>query len=130
MSAAAKFPGGAAGFGLIEVALAVTVASIGILGAAGVVLGIGSQARLAARDTDRTLAGRGVIQGLVREGHAAATSGAGIAEVGGRRHDVSRVVTTRSPRLRHVQVTITPPLGPDAAFEILLARERPMPVAP
>ena len=126
---AAKARCAARGFGLIEVAIAITVASIGVLGAAGVVASIGSQSRQSLRDADRTVAGRMSVHRLLRDGYAAAVSGAEIVAVGGRDYSVTRVVTTRSPRLRHVELTIAPPAA-GRPFEFFLARDRPMPAAP
>ncbi|WP_419950792.1 type IV pilus modification PilV family protein [Candidatus Palauibacter sp.] len=125
---AAKVRCAAGGFGLIEVAIAITVASIGVLGTAGVVASIGSQSRQSLRDADRTIAGRMSVHRLLRDGYASAVSGADIVAVGGRDYGVTRVVTTRSPRLRHVELMIVPPAG--RPFEYLLARDRPMPAAP
>lgn len=130
MKRAAKARRATGGFGLIEVAIAITVSSIGILAAAGVAASIGSQARQAMRDADRTVAARTAVHRLVRAGYAAAVSGADMVSVGGHDHTVARVVTTRSPGLRHVELTITPPAGNSATFEFLLARGRPMPAAP
>ena len=130
MRRAAKGRSAAGGFGLIEVAIAITVASIGILGAAAVVATIGSQARQARLDADRTVAARTAVHRLLRNGYAAAVSGVDIVSVDEHDYTVTRVVTTRSPRLRHVELTIAPPAGMAGTFEFLLARGRPMPAAP
>ncbi len=119
-----------AGFSLVEVLLAIVVTSVGILGAAGVVLGIGSQAVRAGRDTEHTLAGRNAVESLVRAGHAAATSHTSTVDIGGRRFDVSHDVSEPLPRLKHALVTVSLPAAPAAKLEIILSRPRPLPAAP
>lgn len=119
-----------AGFSLVEVLLAIVVTSVGVLGAAGVVLGIRSQALRAAWDTEHALAGRNAVESLVRSGYAAAASHTGVVEIGGRRFNVSRTVTARSARLKHGRVTVSLPPAPAAELEIVLSRPRPLPAAP
>ena len=119
-----------AGFGLIEVSLALVVTSIGVLGAATVVLGVTSQARQAARDTDHALAGRSAADSLVRAGFASAVTGTGVVHVGGRSFDLSLDVTALSRRLKHVRVVVKRPPAPETAFEVMLAQPRPLPAAP
>ena len=118
------------GFSLVEVLLAIVVTSVGVLGAAAVVLGIGSQALRAGWATDHTLAGRNAVESLVRAGHAAATSHASTVDVGERRFAVSHDVTQPSPRLKHARVTVSLPPAPTAEFEVVLSRPRPLPAAP
>lgn len=118
------------GFSLVEVLLAIVVTSVGVLGAAGVVLGIGSQALRAGRDTEHTLAGRNAVESLVRAGHSAATSHTSAVDIGGRRFDVSNDVAEPSPRLKHARVTVSRPPAPAAELEIVLSRPRPLPAAP
>ncbi|WP_428276127.1 type IV pilus modification PilV family protein [Candidatus Palauibacter sp.] len=121
-----------AGFSLVEVLLAIVVTSVGVLGAAGVVLGVGSQALRAAWDTEHALAGRNAVESLVRAGYAAAASHTSVVDVGGRRFDVSHDVAERSPRLKHAHVTVSlpPATAPEAELEIVLSRPRPLPAAP
>lgn len=119
-----------AGFSLVEVLLAIVVTSVGALGAAGVVLAIGLQARRAAWDTEHALAGRNAVESLVRAGFAAAASHASVVDIGGRRFDVSHRVATRSRRLKHARVTVSLPPAPEAELEIVLSRPRPLPAAP
>ncbi|MDE2663180.1 MAG: prepilin-type N-terminal cleavage/methylation domain-containing protein [Gemmatimonadota bacterium] len=119
-----------AGFSLVEVLLAIVVTSVGVLGAAGVVLGIGAQALRAARGTERTLAGRNAVESLVRAGHAVAISHTSTVDIGGRRFDVSHDVTEHPPRLKHARVTVSRPPAPAAELDIVLARPRPLPAAP
>ena len=119
-----------AGFSLVEVLLAIVVTSIGTLGAAGVVLGIRSQALRAAWDTEHALAGRNAAESLIRAGYPAAASHTGAVDIGGRRFDVSRDVTALSSRLKHARVTVSLPPAPEAELEIVLSRPRPLPAAP
>lgn len=119
-----------AGISLVEVLLAIVVTSVGVLGAAGVALGIGSQALRATWDTEHALAGRSAVESLVRAGYAAAASHTSVVDIGGRRFDVSRDVTAGSPRLKHARVTVSLPPAPEAELEIVLARPRPLPAAP
>ena len=119
-----------AGFSLVEVLLAIVVTSVGVLGAAGVVLGIRSQALRAAWDTEHALAGRNAVESLVRAGYPAAASHTGAVDIGGRRFDVSRAVTALSSRLKHARVTVSLPPAPRAELEIVLSRPRPLPAAP
>lgn len=119
-----------AGFSLVEVLLAIVLTSIGVLGAAGVVLGIGSRALRAAWDTEHALAGRNAAESLLRTGHAAAASHTSTVDIGGHRFDVSYDVTEPSPRLRHARVTVSLPPAPAADLNVLLSRPRPLPAAP
>ncbi|MDE2879153.1 hypothetical protein [Candidatus Palauibacter soopunensis] len=119
-----------AGISLVEVLLAIVVTSVGVLGAAGVALGIGSQALRAAWDTEHALAGRNAVESLVRAGYAAAASHASAVDIGGRRFDVSLDVTAGSPRLKYARVTVSLPPAPEAELEIVLSRPRPLPAAP
>lgn len=119
-----------AGFSLVEVLLAIVVTCVGVLGAAGVVLGIRSQALRAAWDTEHALAGRNAVESLVRAGYAAASSHTSVVDIGGRRFDVSRDVTARSSRLKHARVTVLLAPAPAAELEIVLSRPRPLPAAP
>lgn len=130
MKAIRKVRGAGAGFSLIEVVVSIAVASVGILGAAAVVAAIGSQVRRAAWDADRAVAARVTAQALASAGFASAASGSDTVTVGGRRYTVARVVTTRSPGLRHIALTVTPPENAGGRFEVLLARARPQPAAP
>ena len=120
----------ATGFSLVEVLLAIVMTSVGVLGAAGAVLGIGSQALRAERETEHTLAGRNGVESLVRAGHAAATSHASTVDIGGRRFRVSHGVAEPSPRVKHARVTVSRPPAPAAELDIVLARPRPLPGAP
>lgn len=119
-----------AGFSLVEVLLAIVVTSVGVLGAAGVVLGIGSQALRAAWDTEHALAGRNAVESLVRAGYAAAASHTSVVNIGGRRFGLSHDVAERSLRLKHVRLTVSLPPAPEAELEIVLSRPRPLPAAP
>lgn len=119
-----------AGFSLVEVLLAIVVTSVGVLGAAGVVLGVGSQALRAAWDTEHALAGRNAVESLVRAGHAAAVSHTSAVHIGRRRFAVSHDVAERSPRLKHARLTVSLPPAPEAELEIVLSRPRPLPAAP
>ena len=118
------------GFSLVEVLLAIVMTCVGVLGAAGVVLGIRSQALRAAWDTEHALAGRNAVESLVRAGYATATSRTGVVDIGGRRFDVSHDVTARSSRLKHARVTVSLPPAREAELEIVLSRPRPLPAAP
>ena len=119
-----------AGFSLVEVLLAIVVTSVGVLGAAAAVLGIGAQALRSERETVHTLAGRNAVESIVRAGHAAATSRTRTVDIGGRRFDVSHHVTDPSPRFKHARVTVSRAPVPAAEFEIVLVRPRPLPAAP
>lgn len=120
-----------AGFGLIEVVLALLVASLGVLAAAGTVLGIGSQARLAQWDTDQALVAVLVIDNARRAGYASVPSGNGIETLGSRAYARATAVTRPIPGLEHISVTVRSALGRAAAtFETRLAQPRPLPVAP
>lgn len=118
----------ASGFGLVEVVVALVVASVGVITVAGVALGVGAQARLAAWDTDQALAAHNQIDALA---FAGAASGTYQVALGPRVYGVSQSVSMPSPRLKHVRVTVSSVTGPaPATFETRLAKPRPPPVAP
>ena len=118
------------GFSLVEVLLAIVVTSVGVLGAAAVVLGIGSQALRAGRETEHTVAGRNAVESFVRAGHAAATSRTSTVDIGGRQVDISQDVTEPSPRLKYARVTASRASAPAAELDIVVVRPRPLPAAP
>lgn len=122
--------GRADGFSLIEVLIAIVVASVGIVGASAIVLGITAEMRRASWNTDHTLAGRAALDSLIQTGFASTVSGSGTAEVRGRQYEVSFDVTSPSQRLRHVRLTAGLPNGPRIVLETRLSRPRPLPPAP
>ena len=120
-----------AGFGLIELVLALTVSSIGLMAVAGASMGIGTQASLARWDADQALVARTVLERAISGSYAAAVSGQRTVSLGGPPITAASTVTSPAPRLKHVRLDVTPP-GPrvPVVFETRLAASRPLPVAP
>jgi len=120
-----------AGFGLIELVLAVLVSSVGVVAAANVSLGIGSQARLARWDTDRSVVARNILEDLGQAGYASAVSRQVVVVLGPRQYQVTQTVTSPAPRLKHIRLAVSPPAGrAPGVVETRLAKSRPLPYAP
>ncbi len=119
-----------AGFGLVEVLLAIVIMSVGILGASTVVLGIASQGRRAMWNTDQALAGRSAADSLMGADFASVVSGSGTGACGGRQCDVSYDVTVLSTRLKLVRLEATLASAPGTVLETIVSRPRPLPGAP
>ena len=121
---------GCAGIGLVEVLVSIVVASVGVLAAASVTIAITSQTRIARAYADRVLAARAVVQEVAGLPYDSVRSSAATLVITGRPHDVARDVTSPDPRLKRVRVTVSSSAGAEMVFETLLARGRPLPVAP
>lgn len=91
------------GFGLVELLVAVTIASIGLLSVAGLQLAVASQARMAAWRTGQALAAQEVFERMNQVGYAAAASGSDSATINGHTYRVK--VTVTMPVVRVKQVT-------------------------
>ncbi|MFQ5689647.1 MAG: hypothetical protein ACE5HQ_05190 [Gemmatimonadota bacterium] len=122
---------GEAGFGLAEILIALVVLSIGLIGMAGLSASVGREARLAGRQTDQALAAQQVLEGIHSSGYAAAVAGTDTVTIGNRKYIVVRRAQDVAPRVRQVQVTVTPPGGAHArTFTTRLYQARPLPSPP
>ncbi len=119
------------GFGLIEVLVATTVATIGLLSVAGLQLSIATQARIASWRTSQALAAQEVFERINEAGYAAAASGADSATVDGRVYRVNVAVTTPIVRVKQVTATVAAVGGVSArSFVTRIHDRRPVPAAP
>lgn len=116
--------GVAAGFGLIEVLVALVVLSAGLLGAAALSTAVERQRRLAARETGRTLVAQQVLDSLRQAGFAAARDGGTTLSLAGRRWPVSWSVEAVSSRLKAVEVRVEGRAG-DAPLSFATRLHRP-----
>lgn len=112
---------GTAGFGLIEVLVALVVLSAGLLGAAALSTAVEDQRRRAARETARTLVAQQVLDSLRGAGFTAAESGEAELRMAGRTWPVSWRVDGVAPRLKAVEVRIP---GAGRADRALTVRSR------
>lgn len=123
---------GEAGLGLIEVLIALTIFAIGMLAVAGISLSVGAQTNWAMWQTDQSLAAQQVLEGVQREGYAAASSGVDTVTVGNRTYEVARTVTQVAPRVKEVSVTVATTREwdrgvPPRTFVTRLYEPRPLP---
>lgn len=119
-----------AGFGLVEVMLAVAVSSIGVLALAAASSGIGSQNLLSRWDTDGALVARHTLDRAAAAGFGQTASGSGSVAAGGRVYPVVRSVSPLSSRLEEITVRVASAGRNPVAFVTRLASARPLPAAP
>jgi len=120
-----------AGFGLVEVVLALTLSSVGLMAVAGSSMGIGAQASLARWDADQAMVARMVLEHATMGSYAAAVGGQRALRFRGRSIVAASTVTAPSARLKHIRLDVTAS-GPYApvVFETRIGAPRPLPVAP
>lgn len=94
------------GFGLVEMLVATTIASIGLLAVAGLQLSVATQARIAAWRTNQALAAQEVFERLNEAGYASVVSGSDSATVDGTVYRVNLSVTTPVVRVKQVTATV------------------------
>lgn len=124
-----------AGFGLIEVMIALTIFAIGMLAVARLSLSVGAQTNWATWQTDQSLAAQQVLERIQRGGYDAAAWGTDTITVGNRMYVAQRTVTNLTPRVKEVSVTINPTRAdsygsPPRTFVSRLYKTRPLPSAP
>ncbi len=123
--------GGRAGFGLVEVLIALAVTSLGVLAAAGVSFAIGGQGKLAGWQADQALAALDIFEAVRRQPFSSLASGVTTVTIGPTSYDVDRVVTSPAPRLKHVRLVVRASTGRlPAVFESRVLDAAPPPAAP
>ena len=119
-----------AGFGLIEVLVALTILAVGLLAVAGLTWSVARQTREAAIRTERTLAARQVLEAMADRGFAALTPGTSDTTlvVGKRSYTVRRAVSQEGTELKRLSATVPATAGMQGrAFSTLLDRDRGLP---
>lgn len=116
------------GFGLVEMLVAITIATIGLLSVAGLQLSVATQARLAEWRTNQTLAAQEVFERLNEGGYASVTTGSDSVTVNGQVYRVNVVVNATGVRVKQVRATVaaTGSVGP-ATFVTRIHDRRPVP---
>ena len=119
-----------AGFGLVEVLVALTILAVGLLAVGGLVWGIARQAREAAIRTEQTLAARQVLDALKDRGYAELTPGTSDTTlvVGERHYTVRRTVSPEGTDLKRLSAAVSAAGGvPARTYATLLGRHRELP---
>lgn len=121
-----------AGFGLVEVMIAVTILVIGLLAVSGLTLATAAQVRVADLRSDQMVAGQAAIESLRRQGFGDVTSGVDTIDSGGRRLVVTTTVVRPSMRTKNVTVAVAPVSGAptERSFSTVLHLPRSLPAAP
>lgn len=119
-----------AGFGLVEVLVAVVLLAVGVAGVAALTLGVARHSRRSAAETGRTLAAQQVLDSIRRAGFGAAEDGGATLALDGRTWRASWAVSRTSADLKRVDVRVAEPgatgAGParDGTFTARLHRPR------
>jgi len=124
-----------AGFGLIEVMVAVLVTTAGVLAAASGTLAIYAESNRSREDTDRALAARQTLERSANLPFSSVAGGQGAMSFGSRRYVTTEAVGLLAPRLKSVQVAVasllvSPTGRAPAVFETRVVASRPLPAAP
>lgn len=123
-------PRGEAGFGLVEVLVAVTILAVGLLAVAGLTWAVATQTREATVRTGQTLAAQQVVDAMVARGYEALATGSSDTTlvVGERSYTVAREVTQAGPDLKQVVATVSGAEGiAPRVFTTRVHRERALP---
>lgn len=119
-----------AGFGLVEVLVALTILAFGLLAVAGLTWSVTRQARGAAVRTGQTLAAQQVVEATIARGYGALAVGESdtTVAVGERSYTVTLVVTQVGDDLRELSATVsgTEEVAP-ATFATRVHRDRSLP---
>lgn len=119
-----------AGFGLVELVVALAVSSVGAVALAGAGLAIGEQSRTARWSADQGLVARSALETAHLLGQGAVPAGSSTIGTGARSYAVRTVVTPVGPRLDAVRLVVSEPGRPSVSYETRVASARPLPVAP
>lgn len=97
-----------AGFGLVEVLVAVMVFSIGLLALAGMALGIAQQSRSSTYWAEQSLVGQEVMSAMIDAGYSKLSTGTKdtTIQMGPRTYTVTRTVENKGPRARSVELVV------------------------
>lgn len=119
------------GFGLIEVMVATTIGTIGILAVGGLQLAAATQSRIAEWRTGQALAAQQVFERINSQGYAGASSGSFSTQVDGFTYTVNVVVTTPTLRVKQLTATVGARGSVSArAFMTRIYDQRPVPTSP
>lgn len=100
--------GDEAGFGLVEVLVALTILAVGLLAVAGLTWSVARQTRQAAIRTEQTLAAQQVLEAMTARGYAGLAVGTSDTSllVGEHEYAVTRRVTAEGARLKRLAATV------------------------
>lgn len=122
------------GLGLIEVLVALIMFAIGMMAIAGISLQVATQNSMSTWQTDQALAAQLVMERLHGSGYGYATAATGTdtVTVGNRTYAVNRLVTSPSPRVKNVRLTVVSPQGRTASrvFVSRIYSNRQLPASP
>lgn len=122
---------GASGVSLVEVLIALSILTIGMLSVAGITLSVGAQTNWATWQTDQALAGQQVLERVQQAGFDAAVSGTDTVTIGNRTYVVNRVVSQVAPRVKEVRATVVSSgSAAPRTFVTRLHKPRPLPPPP
>lgn len=118
-----------AGFGLVEVLVAVVILAFGLLAVAGVSLMVAGQTRGAAYDTDQAMIAQQIMDVMAQDYDAVATGSSDTTvTISGRTYTVTSNVSSPSSRLKDVELVVsgTGRVSPDT-FVTRLHKRRALP---
>lgn len=97
-----------AGFGLIEVLIAVIILVIGVVALAGMTMSVADQVASAEWQSEQILAGEQALDEIRKGGYAAAASQVDTIDVDGHDFEVKIAVTQASARVKQVLAIVAP----------------------
>lgn len=118
---------GIRGFTLVEVLVAVLVLSVGVLGVAGLTLGVAGESRRSARVTARTLAAQRALDSIRRVGFGAVVDGRSTLLLDGAEWTVTWQVVREAAGLKRVDVRVSTGPGAERGRPFAAARLHRMP---
>lgn len=124
-----------AGFGLVEMLVAVVILGFGLLAVAGMTLGVAQQTQGSAVRSDQAMAAQQVIEHMIGEPYGTFPAGVAVDDttisVRGHPYEVSRAVYEASARVDSLRVIVAGKgvVGPDT-FRARLYEPKPPPTAP
>ena len=119
-----------AGFGLVEVLVALTILTVGLVAVAGLTWGVARQTREAAIRTEQTFAARQVLEAMVDRGYEGLDVGASdtTLAVGGHSYTVRRTVEQEGTDLKRLSATVPATAGVRGrTYATLLSRDPELP---
>lgn len=121
-----------AGFGLVEVLVALVLISVGLLSIASVTLSSSRRLKEATWETQQTQVAQQVMDRLRQEGYDAAVSGSERVTASTVEYDVQRTVSRLGPGVKEVVLTVgaSEPPVPARTFRTRLRRLQPLPAPP
>lgn len=95
-----------AGFGLVEVVVAVVISAVGLVGMAGLAVAVAAHTDLAGTQTDQALAAQEVLERIQELPYGAIANRTDTVAHGGRRYTLNSTVTVVRTGLKEVQVDV------------------------